>query len=202
MNPGPILVVDDDPAVLDSLVELLLLDGFEVQAFLSAHDLIDAARIVAPSCIITDLRMPEMDGLTLIEHLAGIGLSACPLVVISGHADVRIAVAAMRMGATTVLEKPFPPQELLAAVHDALAAGRPVAADPALAEARERYRALTAREREVMAHLVGGSSSKVAGRALGISNRTVDVFRAKILSKMAVPNIAALAALFGRGLDG
>lgn len=202
MKPGPIFVVDDDPAVLDSLVELLLLDGFEVQAFLSAHDLIDMARTVTPCCIVTDLRMPDMDGLAMIEHLSGIGLAACPLVVISGHADVRIAVAAMRMGAATVLEKPFPPQDLLAAVHDALAGGRPVAADPALSEARERYRTLTAREREVMAHLVGGSSSKVAGRALGISHRTVDVFRAKILSKMEVANMAALAALSGRGLDG
>jgi two-component system response regulator FixJ len=193
MITGHIIVIDDDPAVLESLISLLTLAGHRVTGFPSAIAFLDAAGDLRPSCLITDIRLPQIDGLTLMERLREVGLHTVPVIVISGHADVPIAVTAMQLGAATVLEKPFPPTRLLAAISDAISGAKMTAASPEVASIRRHYEELTDREREIMAHLVRGSSSKVAAKALGISPRTVDVFRAKILHKMAAPNVAAVA---------
>lgn len=193
MITGHIIVIDDDPAVLESLISLLALAGHRVTGFPSAIAFLIEAVNLRASCLVTDIRLPQIDGLTLIERLRDVGLHDLPVIVISGHADVPIAVSAMQMGASTVLEKPFAPTRLLEAISDAIAGARLNAASPEVAAIRRHYDELTDREREIMAHLVRGSSSKVAAKALGISPRTVDVFRAKILHKMAAPNVAAVA---------
>lgn len=193
MSASHVIVVDDDPGVLDSLVSMLTVGGHRVTGFASAMAFLAEARDLKASCLITDIRLPKIDGLTLIQRLGEVGFEHVPVIVISGHADVPIAVTAMQLGALTVLEKPFPPARLLEAVSAALAVRRDEPKSPEVAAIMRRYETLTEREREVMSHLVQGSSSKVAAKSLGLSPRTVDVFRAKILQKMQVPNLAALA---------
>lgn len=192
MTGAHVIVVDDDPGVLESLVSMLTVAGHRVTGFSSATALLAEADVKA-SCLITDIRLPKVDGLTLIQRLREIGLEEIPVIVISGHADVPIAVSAMQLGAMTVLEKPFPPARLLEAVAAAVTRAQPKPPSPEVAAIRQHYDSLTDREREILAHLVRGSSSKVAAKALGISPRTVDVFRAKILQKMQAQNVAAVA---------
>lgn len=193
MSQPAVIVIDDDPAVLDSLVSMLTVAGHRVCEFASALTFLDALPGLTISCIVTDIRLPQIDGLTLIQRLKERGHEATPVIVISGHADVPIAVAAMQMGAMTVLEKPFPPGRLLTAVRDAIEGARPGHdAEEAIA-IRQRYETLTTREREVMANLTQGASSKVTAIRLGISPRTVDVFRGNILRKMEASNVAGLA---------
>lgn len=200
MSGNHVVIIDDDLAVLDSLAMMISVQGFEVQCFASPFDMLAAVPDLPDSCVVTDIRMPGIDGLELISRLKETRAAAWPVIVISGHADVPIAVSAMQLGAITVLEKPFAPDQLLIALKEALATAGQGAVSPELAEARARYQTLSRREREVLGHLVQGSSSKVTALALQISPRTVDVFRANILRKMAAPNIAALATQVARGL--
>jgi two-component system response regulator FixJ len=193
MTPGHIIVVDDDPGVLESIVSMLTVAGHRVTGFSSAMAFLAEAANLKASCLVTDIRLPQVDGLTLIQRLGDVGVHDLPVIVISGHADVPIAVSAMQLGAMTVLEKPFPPARLLEAVQAAITRVQPAPASPEIAAILRHYETLTDREREIMGHLVRGSSSKVAAKALGISPRTVDVFRAKILHKMEAPNVAAVA---------
>jgi two-component system, LuxR family, response regulator FixJ len=194
MITGHIIVIDDDIAVLESLVSLLTLAGHRVTGFDSAAAFLREAPDLSAACLVTDIRLPDIDGLSLIQRLGSVGFRGVPVIVISGHADVAIAVSAMQLGATTVLEKPFAPTRLLEAISDAIAGASRSSTSAEIAVIRRHYDDLTDRERQVMGHLVAGSSSKVAAKALGISPRTVDVFRAKILHKMAAPNIAAVAS--------
>lgn len=194
MSRAHVIVVDDDAGVLESLVSMLTIAGHRVTGFTSAAGLLAEAGDMQAACIVTDIRLPQIDGLSLIQRLGDVGLGDIPVIVISGHADVPIAVSAMKLGAQTVLEKPFPPARLLEAVEQAIATTRTAAPGPEVLAVRRRYESLTAREREILAHLVKGSSSKVTAKALGISPRTVDVFRAKILQKMEAPNIAAVTS--------
>lgn len=197
MTSGHVIVVDDDEAVLDSLLELFSAAGLVARGFTSPIDMLDRIADLAPGVVVTDVRMPGMTGIELMRRLRELGCGDWPIVVISGHADVAMAMDAMRGGAVDFLEKPFEPDMLLAAVvlgHQRLAAF----ADPDTRAIRDRYIGLTARECEVISQLVAGASSKSAAIALGISPRTVDVFRAKILRKMAVDNVAALATMVAR----
>lgn len=203
MSQGSVIVIDDDEAVLESMVSLLSIEGYRVTGFSAAEAFLADAPEMSTDCVITDVRMPRIDGLSLIERMRDLGMNAVPVIVVSGHADVPIAVAAMQLGATTVLEKPFSPARLLDAVAQALrqaaVAHSPIVEpSPEDKAVLERYLMLTRREREVLAHLLSGSSSKVTAIALGISPRTVDVFRANILRKMDASNIAAVATLTAR----
>ena len=199
MSKGAVVVVDDDQGVLDSIVSLLTIDGYCVTGFSSAVAFLLEAADLSPDCLVTDLRMPQIDGLSLIARLRELGLGAVPIVVVSGDVDVKVAVTAMQLGAMTVLEKPLPPARLLDVVATAIqraAVSLPAqtfAVSPEDAVTRERYETLSPREREVLSHLVSGSSSKVTAIALRISPRTVDIFRANILRKMKAPNLAAVA---------
>lgn len=187
-----VILIDDDAAVLESLEAVFWAADYEVQAFGSAIAFVAALPGLSPACIITDLRMPEMDGLALVTLMRGeLGLS-WPIIVISGHADVPEAVGAMQAGACDFLIKPFAPQRLLTVVNTCLAAHPD---EPVLAESDvdQRYMTLTQRERQVVEFLASGGSSKTVGLALGISPRTVDVFRGRAMRKMGVANIAALA---------
>jgi two-component system response regulator FixJ len=187
-----VVVIDDDAAVLESLDALFTTAGYEVYAFGSANAFLARLDILPPACIVTDLRMPDMDGLTLVNRLKRELHLAWPVVVISGHADVAQAVSAMQAGAVDFLVKPFPPQRLLAIVNACLLTFAAGSVDPTSAM-DHRYSTLSARERQVVELLISGGSSKTAALALGISPRTVDVFRGKILRKMDVTNIAALS---------
>lgn len=198
MTSSRIAVIDDDAAVLESLVSLLTIAGYEVASFPSAVSFLLEAPQLSIACLITDIRLPEIDGLTLIQRLRDIGLGSIPVIVISGHADVPIAVSAMQLGATTVLEKPYSPQRLLEEVNGAIEAGTREEVSEEVVAIRDRYQTLTGREREVLEHLTQGSSSKVTAKVLGISPRTVDVFRAKILQKMKASNIAGLTMQIAR----
>jgi len=200
MSSNHVVVVDDDEGVLESLAMLISVQGFTVRCFSAPADMLASLPDLPESCIVTDIRMPEIDGLELIARLKDTRAAAWPVIVISGHADVPIAVTAMQLGAVTVLEKPFTPDQLIAALNMEMAVLSRTAVSPELAEARARYQTLSRREREVLGHLVQGCSSKHTALELGISPRTVDVFRANILRKMGAPNIAALATQVARGL--
>ena len=194
MNQAHVVVIDDDTGVLESLVSLLTIAGHRITAFTSAVTFLDRSAHDDVDCIITDIRLPQIDGLSLLQRLKERGVTAPPVIVISGHADVPVAVSAMQLGAMTVLEKPFPPARLVEAVGRAIE-GRLIreGTSDAGRAVSSRFATLSAREREVLGHLLKGASSKVAARALGISHRTVDVFRASILRKMESRNLASLA---------
>lgn len=201
MPKGQVIIIDDDAAVLESIDAMLTVADFEVTSF-SSPTLFFAALDTLPfACIVTDVRMPEMSGLALVERLGNSGRRDWPLIVISGHADVPMAVSAMKAGASNFLEKPFASGALAQAILDAFAGCKQVdTAAPGFDEARSRFKTLSPREKEVLSHLVNGASSKVTALVLGISPRTVDVFRGNILKKMQSPNIAALATWVGRGV--
>lgn len=201
MSDRSVVVVDDDPGVLDSLVEMLRIDGYEAIGFSSATAFLGADADLGRSCIVTDIRMPGIDGLAFIDRLRATGRADWPVIVISGHANVPIAVTAMQAGAITVLEKPFQPRDLFTAIDEAMKTLAEAQPSAAVSQARARYRTLSRREKEVLGHLLEGKSSKVTALSLGLSPRTIDNFRANILRKMEAPNIAALAMLVAQGIS-
>jgi len=193
MSAQTICVVDDDESVRDSLGELLDAAGYTVECFPSAEKFLASGTLDSCACLITDVRMPNMDGIGLQEELARRSVRF-PVIVMTGHADVPLAVRAMRAGATDFIEKPFKPEALLAAVRQALVSGSKAGTprDPRVAE---RIAGLTAREREVMELMVHGHPNKVIAQKLDISFRTVEVHRSRILAKMGAENVAELVRL-------
>lgn len=193
MSQQMIAIVDDDENVRESLGELLDAAGYTVHSFPSAQQFLASGALEPYSCLVTDVRMPDMDGIALQEELTRRGVRF-PVIVITGHADVPLAVRAMRAGATDFIEKPFKPDTLLSAVQHALASGSRTSApvDPKVAQ---RMAELTAREREVMDLMVHGHPNKVIAQKLDISFRTVEVHRSRILAKMEAENVAELVRL-------
>lgn len=187
-----VVVIDDDEAVLDSLRVLLEAEGLEVETFERAGAFLQRAQGALPGCLVTDVRMPEMDGLELLRALSARG-PLPPVIVVTGHGEVSMAVQAMKLGARDFIEKPFDPYALLASVRDALeAAERLAAADP---EIVRRLELLTPREREVLDQLVIGRSNKMIGRELAISPRTVEIHRARVMEKMRAESLSQLVRL-------
>ena len=204
MSERLVHVVDDDDAVRRSLSLLLRAAGYTVHEHRSAEALLDALAAGPPvpgSCAVVDVRMAGMDGLALQQRLSQGGMPI-PVVIVTGHADVPLAVQAMRNGAVDFIEKPYPPGRMLAAVADAQAAATAAAAAPPApptgrrrsdreAEAAiARLAALTGREREVLAALVAGKSNKVIARDLGLSPRTVEAHRAALMDRLSVKSLA------------
>ena len=193
-----VFIVDDDPAVRDSLALLLSLHGHATAVFGSAEDFLSAARPDWAGCAIVDIRMPGMDGLALLEAMRERGLGL-PAVVVTAHGDVTSARAAFRSDAVDFLEKPFDEQPLLAAVEACFARER-----ERLASGREERRreesleALSAREREVLGELLNGLHNRDIAERLGISPRTVEVHKARILSKLGARNVVDLIRLLHR----
>jgi two-component system, LuxR family, response regulator FixJ len=199
---GLVYVVDDDEAVRDSLELLLASVGFDTLSFPTAEAFLAHAHAPGRVCVLSDIRMPGMSGIELLERLAG----ALPVVLITGHGDVPLAVDAMKRGAADFIEKPFDDERLIGAIVAAMqravapAASAPPAADP---EAAARLRALSRRERQVMESLVAGHSNKVIARDYGISPRTVEVYRANVMTKMRAESLAELVQIALRaGLRG
>ena len=188
-------VVDDDPAVRESLALLLDAAGFSVRTHPDAESLLAAAEMLTPGCVLTDVRLPGMDGLALQRQLAARGVTV-PVVVMTGHADVPLAVAAMKAGAVDFLQKPFAEAELLAVLRQALARAAEAAAEAAAAAAAAALLAsLTPREHEVLAELVAGHPNKVIAQHLGASPRTIEVHRARVMEKLGVHSLPELVRL-------
>lgn len=187
-----VFVVDDDDAARDSLVMLLKSDGLTSRGFASAHDFLATFDPIARGCIVTDLRMPGMDGIELIRALKGVGC-VLPVMVITGHADVSRAVDAMKAGAVDFIEKPYESELILRVVRQSLE-DNDAAVDAGAARTRiqRRLESLTPRERQVLDLIVDGASNKVIAATLAISPRTVEIYRANVMSKMRADSLSDL----------
>ena len=189
-----ILIVDDDAGVRESLQVLLESSGYSVTTFGSAKDFLDSMP-PASGCLIADIRMPGMDGLALQEEIARRGL-ALPVIIMTGHGDVPLAVRAMKAGAIDFIEKPFDQRLLLDAIKNALAAGESNRGkDAEIKAAREQIAQLTPRERDVLEQLLAGRANKVAAFELGISPRTIEIHRAHIMSKLSARNLSSVVRI-------
>jgi two-component system, LuxR family, response regulator FixJ len=202
--PEPVVfVVDDDEAVRDSLAVMLEAEGLAVEAFASGRALLEA---LAPGgragCVVADVRMPDMDGLELLERLMardGGGGGRLPVIIMTGHGDVPMAVRAMKAGAVDFIEKPFTPELILATVRrhleppgDAARGGAPGGEGDGVARRLEQ---LTPREREVLEQLVIGRQKKVIAHELDISPRTVEIHRARVMEKMGARSLSHLVRM-------
>lgn len=190
-----VFVVDDDEAVLDSLQALLEACGFNVRTFTSGTDFLETGSSAGEGCLLLDLRMPDLDGLTIQKSLKGHDIDL-PVIIISGQGDVPMAVEAMRAGATDFVEKPFEEDVILGSIDRALASGRQTRkVEGTDAEVPDALSRLTAREREVLEQLVIGRSNKAIALELGISPRTVEIHRARVMEKMGAHSLAHLVRL-------
>jgi len=187
-------VVDDDEAVRDSLTVLLEAAGFAVRTYGSATGLLGAS-LGTIGCVLTDVRMPEMDGLELQRRLREAG-APLPVIVMTGHGDVPIAVEAMKAGAADFLEKPFDDEQLLASLRRAIAASERVRDEAeAAADIMTRLATLTPKEHEVLDKLVEGLPNKTIAYDLGSSPRTVEVHRARVMEKMGARSLPELVRM-------
>jgi two-component system response regulator FixJ len=203
MPPEPLVaeplvhVVDDDDAVRESLAFLLETDGLPVRTYDSAEAFLDAigGGERKAGCLITDVRMPGMTGLDLVRRLRELSVDL-PVVVITGHADVPMAVEAMKAGVVDFIEKPFEDDALLGVIRSTLAArGRAEEREAERADVGRRLATLTGRETEVFNRLVQGAANKVIANDLGISPRTVEIYRANVMAKMAAHNLSELVRM-------
>jgi two-component system, LuxR family, response regulator FixJ len=188
-----ICIIDDDEAVRDSLSLLFRSVGLESRHFPDASSYLAAIPVAGAACLVLDVRMPGMSGIDLMETLRT-RQAMLPAIVMTGHADVPMAVRAMKAGAQDFLEKPFNNQSMIDAVQRAMVA-RPGPANSPPPELRARYESLTAREREVMALVVEGKANKVIGMELGLSQRTVELHRSHVMEKMEARSLAALVRM-------
>jgi two-component system response regulator FixJ len=195
MSESVVHVIDDDDAVRDSLAFLLESAGFRALAYSSAPSFLAALPDLPPGCIITDIRMPEMNGLDLVRSLNESGISL-PVIVITGHGDVPLAVEAMKAGVMDFIEKPFEEELILSAVRAAL---RRISETSNKEEQRHdivaRVETLSVREREVLQGLIAGQPNKVIAFDLGISPRTVEVYRANVMTKMRAASLSDLVRM-------
>jgi len=189
-----IAVVDDDEGVRASLCALLASEGWRVQAFESAEALLSSRVPARAACVLADVRLPGMDGLALNAHLRDRG-HGLPVVLITGHGDVPMAVEALKHGACDFIEKPFTGERISTAVREALAGDGYETFPPPEPVIRQRLSTLTRREREVMRHLVNGATNKTIARRLGISHRTVEIHRANLMRKLKAGNLPQLVRL-------
>jgi two-component system, LuxR family, response regulator FixJ len=196
MQPEPIIyVIDDDEAVRESLQFLLKTAGMTVRSFDSARSFLAVLPDVRSGCIVTDVRMPDITGIDLLRRLKEQGVEV-PVIVITGHGDIALAVEAMKIGAVDFLEKPFDDDRLLDAVRGSLNRNADAAQRNAeLTEIRDRLAALSNRERQVLEGLVAGKANKVIAFDLGISPRTVEIYRANLMTKMAANSLSDLVRM-------
>jgi two-component system response regulator FixJ len=184
-----IYVVDDDAGVRRSLQQLLIAEGFAVMSFASAAAFLDVAPRLFPGCVLLDILMPEMDGLELQVRLRDLGV-ALPVVIMTGHGDVPMAVKAMKAGAVDFLKKPYSDTDLLGAVETALRRGGSAKGDRDVIVAARLIASLSPREREVLDALASGRPNKLIAFDLGISVRTVEVHRSRMMRRLGVRQFA------------
>lgn len=187
-----VFVVDDDDAVRDSLAMLISSVGLAVETFESAAEFLAVYVPSRPGCVVLDIRMPGLSGLDLQQRLKAMG-ATLPIIFISGHGDVPMAVRAMRRGAVDFLLKPFNDQELLDRIHHALELEKDRRREKNLRRnVEQRMVLLTPREKEVMGRVIEGETNKVIASRLGLSRRTVEIHRARVMEKMQATSLAQL----------
>lgn len=190
-----VFVVDDDAGVLDALRILLRSVGLRAETYPSADDFLENFDQEAPGCLVLDVRMPGMSGMELQEKLAEIG-SSTPIIFVTAHGDVPMAVEAVKAGAIDFIQKPFRDQELLDKIQHAIELDANSRAErESKEEIAARIATLTPREREVMDLVVAGKLNKLIARELGISQRTVEIHRARVMQKMQVSSVSQLVQL-------
>ena len=196
MEPEAVIyVVDDDEAVRQSLEFLLKTAGMKVRGFDSAKSFLPMLPEIRSGCIITDVRMPEITGIDLLRKVKESGIDI-PVIVITGHGDIALAVEAMKIGAVDFLEKPFDDDTLLDAVRASLTRTADTAQRNAeLTEIHDKLAALSNRERQVLEGLVAGKANKVIAFDLGISPRTVEIYRANLMTKMTANSLSDLVRM-------
>lgn len=195
MTETVVHVIDDDEAMRDSLAFLLTTAGMASRTYESAVVFLDQLTDAAPGCVVTDIRMPDMTGLELVRRLKERG-APHPIIVITGHGDVPLAVEAMKAGVVDFLEKPFDDDALLGSIRAALTSG---GAAFRMSEERRKFEAMLAtlspREREVLKGVLEGKQNKVIAFELGISARTVEVYRANVMTKTAAGSLSELVRM-------
>lgn len=201
MTDKQVYVVDDDDAIRRSLSFMLKTSGHKVELFVCGEEFLKAAPKLAPGCVLLDIRMPGMDGLEVQAAMAERGLTF-PVVVMTGHGDIAIAVRAMKAGAIDFLEKPFEKAAMLGAIEQGFSKlGASDLRRLRAEEAATRLEVLTPRERDVLRGLVEGLPNKSIAYDLGISPRTVEIHRANLMSKLDVKSLSeALRIAFAAGL--
>jgi len=188
-------VIDDDPALLDSVGLLLRTEGYAVKTYSSAEDFLEAIGPGDAGCIVTDVRMAGMSGLELLAKLKERGAFP-PVIVITAHGDIPLAVQAMKQGAVDLLEKPFHADALLKAVGEAFSRGKKEQeSEEAAQQNLARLYGLSAREKEVLEGLLRGQPNKIIAFELGISQRTVEIHRANLMKKTGAASLAELVRL-------
>lgn len=199
VHRGKVYLIDDDDAMRDSLDFLLSSADFQVTLFKSAQNFLKALATLDFGCVVSDVRMPGIDGIELLKHLKACG-SLFPVVIMTGHGDVPLAVEAMKLGALDFLEKPFEDDRLIGMVEAALRQAEPAAKSEAVAiEIQSRIASLSPRERQVMDGLIAGLSNKMIAREYDISPRTIEVYRANVMTKMQAASLSELVRLAMRG---
>jgi FixJ family two-component response regulator len=194
-NSDSIFIVDDDPGVRQLLSVLFSREGFVVVGFADGASLLAALRTQTPACIILDVYLPGKSGLDILKELNARGYTA-PVFIISGKGDIPMAVEAIKNGALDFIEKPFRGSDVVARVREAIAADHRRNRDEAAASRASFHfpnrEPLTPREQDVLAQLISGSTNKVAGQQLGISHRTIEIHRARIMEKLGAKTAADL----------
>ncbi|KYG21303.1 response regulator FixJ [Bradyrhizobium sp. AT1] len=192
---GHVYVIDDDAAMRDSLNFLLDSAGFDVTLFDDALAFLDALPGLGFGCVVSDVRMPGLDGIELLKRMKA-QQSAFPILIMTGHGDVPLAVEAMKLGAVDFLEKPFDDDRLTAMIESAIRQAEPTAKSEAVAQdIAARVASLSPRERQVMEGLIAGLSNKLIAREYDISPRTIEVYRANVMTKMQAGSLSELVRL-------
>jgi FixJ family two-component response regulator len=193
-----VFVIDDDPSMRAALEDLVGSVGLQVRLFASPQEFLASRRPEIPGCLVLDVRLPGMSGLTFQQELAKAGV-ALPVIFITGHGDIPMSVRAMKAGAVEFLTKPFHDQDLLDAIHAALERDRDRRRDAVLlAQIQERYATLTEREREIMSRVVVGRANKQIAAELNLSEMTVKVHRGQVMRKMRAASLPELVRMADR----
>jgi FixJ family two-component response regulator len=193
-----VFVIDDDPSMRLALEDLVGSVGLEVRAFAAPQEFLQSKPPEAPSCLVLDVRLPGMSGLTFQKALAKEGL-ALPVIFITGHGDIPMSVRAMKAGAVEFLTKPFHDQDLLDAIHTAIERDRKRRREAVrVAELRERFATLTERERQIMTLVVIGRANKQIAAELDLSEMTVKVHRGQVMRKMCAGSLPELVRIADR----
>jgi two-component system, LuxR family, response regulator FixJ len=194
-NRGKIYVIDDDEAMRDSLSFLLDSAGFNVRLFETALNFLDVLPGLDFGCVVSDVCMPGLDGIELLKRMKAVH-STFPIVIMTGHGDVPLAVEAMKLGAVDFLEKPFEDDRLIAMIEAAIRQAEPTAKSDAIThDIAARIATLSPRERQVMDGLIAGLSNKLIARDYDISPRTIEVYRANVMTKMQANSLSELVRL-------
>lgn len=195
MSKGNVYVIDDDEAMRDSLHFLLDSCGYQVKLFDTATSFLEALPKLKFGCVVSDVRMPGIDGIELLKRMKAAN-SMFPILIMTGHGDVPLAVEAMKLGAVDFLEKPFEDDRLTAMIETAIRQVEPAVKNEAVAhDIARRIATLSPRERQVMNGLIAGLSNKLIAREYDISPRTIEVYRANVMTKMQAGSLSELVRL-------